>query len=138
MAKVAKVLNYDVKEDGINELVYENNNTCIMLREVSWGNRPHKLEVRKWNIDVNNTEIPNKGLTFPSKDAADALVHSMTKVGFGQTKQIIHNIKDRSDFEDSLVQNIGMQKVIESRNSTVEVTEEDLLDPQDIMKTNPE
>ena len=133
---MAKVLNYDVKEDGINELVYENNNTCIMLREVSWQNRPHKLEIRKWNIDVNGTETPNKGLTFPCKEAADSLVHTMTKNGFGETKQIIHNIKNRTDFEDSLVQNIGMQKVIETRNTTTEVTEDDLLDPQEIMNTN--
>lgn len=133
---MAKVLNYDVKEDGINELIYESNNTCIMLREVSWANRPHRLEVRKWNIDVNNTEIPTKGLTFPCKDAADALVHVMAKNGFGETKQIIHNIKDRKDFDDALVDNIGMKKVIEARNTIKEVTEDDLLDPQEIMNTS--
>jgi hypothetical protein len=133
MAGGNKNYNYNVKEDGVNELVYESNNTCIMLREVAWGNRPHKLEVRKWNVDINSTETPAKGLTFPCKEAADALVHTMTKTGFGETNQIIHNIKDRTDFDDALVKNLGMQKIIEARNTEVEVTEDDLLDPQAIM-----
>lgn len=136
MAAHKSNIQFDVKEDGVNEIVYESNNTCIMLREVSWNNRPHKLEVRKWNIDVNNVETPNKGLTFPCREAADSLVHTMTRSGFGVTKTIIGNIKNRADFEEALVQNVGMQKVIEARNKEVTVTEDDLLDPQAIMSAN--
>ena len=101
-------ITFDIKKDGINELIDERNNSTIMLREVSWGGREnYKLELRR----------------------PDNLVHTMAKVGFGNTTTILNIIKKRKDFDESLVRAIGKTKVTEAKNSEVEISDEDYYDP---------
>jgi hypothetical protein len=48
MFKKDGVITFDIKKDGINELIDEKNNSTIMLREVAWGGREnYKLELRR-------------------------------------------------------------------------------------------
>lgn len=130
MAKKDSVT-YDIKEDGINEIIDEKGNMVMMLREVAWGGREHKLELRKWVIGVD-TETPMKGAAFMTEQGPHNLVHTMTKLGYGDTTEILQNIKDRDNFEDSLVKVIGKKKVEESKEKVV-ITEEDYFDPKSLI-----
>ena len=67
-----------------------------------------------------------------TEEGPNNLVNIMTKHGFGDTKTILGNIKDRPDFETSLVETIGMQKVIQTKNTEVEISEDDYFDPRSI------
>ena len=124
-------ISFELKENGINQLIDERNNTVMMLREVSWNGRDAHLELRKWVV-AEDGERPNKGAVFMTEEGPNNLVNIMTKHGFGDTKTILGNIKDRPDFETSLVETIGMQKVIQTKNTEVEISEDDYFDPRSI------
>ena len=53
----------------------------------------------------------------------------MTDLGFGHTKKMLKSLKDREDFEDSLVYTIGKKKVEESKDKEVVINEDDYFDP---------
>jgi hypothetical protein len=122
-------ISFDLKENGINELIDERNNTVMMLREVSWNGRQEHLELRKWIVGEEG-ERPNKGVVFMTEEGPHNLVNVMTKLGYGDTKTVLGNLKDRADFEPALVETIGMQKVVQAKNSEVEVSEDDYFDPR--------
>lgn len=122
-------ITYEVKPNGVNALIDEKNNTVMMLREVGWNGRDHHLELRRWIVEENG-ERPSKGVTFMSDAGPHNLVDVMTGLGYGNTKTILNNIKERADFEPSLVDAIGMQKVIQAKNTEVEIGEDDYFDPR--------
>jgi hypothetical protein len=122
-------ITFDIKKDGINELIDERNNSTIMLREVSWGGREnYKLELRRWIVGEDGDK-PLKGVSFLTDDGPDNLVHAMAKVGFGNTTTILNILKKRENFDESLVRAIGKTKVNEARNSEIEISDEDYYDP---------
>ena len=129
MFKKDGVITFDIKKDGINELIDEKNNSTIMLREVAWGGREnYKLELRKWVVEENGDK-PLKGVSFLTEDGPHNLVHTMTKLGFGKTDVILNNLKNREDFDQALVKAIGKTKVNEAKNSEIEISDEDYYDP---------
>ena len=73
-----------------------------------------------------------KGVSFLTEDGPHNLVHSMTKLGFGNTETIINNIKNRDDFEDSLVKVIGKKKISKAKEETIEISEDDYFDPESL------
>lgn len=121
--------------DGSPDVVFEEKgNTVGMIRKISWGNRAPKLELRKWNLDSEGKETASRGYTFMTEDGPNELVESMAKLGYGNTTKVIGSIKDRPDFEESLVKNIGMEKVMEAKNTEFEANEdEEFLDPKALM-----
>ena len=121
--------------DGSPDVVFEEKgNTVGMIRKISWGNRAPKLELRKWNLDSEGKETASRGYTFMTEDGPNELVESMAKLGYGNTTKVIGSIKDRPDFEESLVKNIGMEKVMEAKNTEFEASEdEEFLDPKALM-----
>lgn len=135
MAKKNKTPTYKINEDGLNILLSEDGNATYMLRQVSWNGRTERIELRKWHITSTGEEIPGKGMSFKDKGKVDEVVESLTKNNFGKTETILKNIQDREDFEISLVNTIGQKKVIESRNTEVEVSEDECIyyDPKNII-----
>ena len=125
-------ISYQIKENGINQLIDEKNNTITMLREVSWNGRAAHLELRKWVVEENG-EKPMKGYSFSTEEGPHNLVNVMTGLGFGDTKVILNNIKERSDFEPALVETIGMQKVIEAKNTEYEISNDEFYDPKNMI-----
>lgn len=123
---------FEIKKDGINELIDEKNNMVLMLREVAWGGRESHLELRKWIVDVDS-EKPMKGVSFITEEGPNTLVNVMTKYGYGNTEQILTNLKDRKDFDDSLNKVIGKKKVEKAKNTEVTITEDDYWDPKKII-----
>lgn len=126
-------IKFEIKEDGINELIDEGTgNSSIMLREVGWNGRDPKLEIRKWIIDVDK-ETPMRGLSFITEQGPHTLTEVLTEKGFGNTEKIITNIKDREDFDDSLVKVIGKKKIEKSKNTEVTISEDDYFDPKSVL-----
>ena len=130
--KKDKEVTYEVKSGGINEIIDEKNNTALMLREVAWNGRESHLELRKWLINETG-EKPMKGISFNSEDSVNNLVHTLSKLGYGNTTKIIENVKNRPDFDDSLAAVIGKKKIIQALETEVEIKESDYYDPKKIM-----
>lgn len=124
-------ISFEIKEDGINELIDERNNSILALREVAWNGRQFHLELRKWIVDETGDK-PMKGTSFLTEDGPNNLVNTMTKLGFGTTEKILTNIKYRDDFEDSLVKVIGKKKVSKAKEETIEISEDDYFDPESL------
>lgn len=124
-------LSFEVNQDGINEIIEEKGNVVLMLREIAWNGRESHLELRKWIIDVDK-EQPMKGVSFISQEGPTNLVNNMVKHGFGDTVEILKELKTREDFDDALVQVIGKKKVEDSKKVTV-ITNEDYYDPKSII-----
>ena len=126
-------IKFEIKEIGINELIDEGTgNSSIMLREVGWNGRDPKLEIRKWIIDVDK-ETPMRGLSFITEQGPHTLTEVLAEKGFGNTEKIITNIKDREDFDDSLVKVIGKKKIEKSKNTEVTISEDDYFDPKSVL-----
>ena len=126
-------IKFEIKENGINELIDEGTgNSSIMLREVGWNGRDPKLEIRKWIIDVDK-ETPMRGLSFITEQGPHTLTEVLVEKGFGNTEKIITNIKDREDFDDSLVKVIGKKKIEKSKNTEVTISEDDYFDPKSVL-----
>lgn len=124
---------YTINTDGPDICISEHGNTTLMFREVSWNNRPPKLELRKWHID-SVSEVPGKGLTFYSKEEVDCVVESLAKHNYGNTEKLLQGINEREDFEEALVHTIGQKKVIQARNTEYEVEEEpEYYDPKNLV-----
>lgn len=129
MFKKDGVITFDIKKDGINELIDEKGNSTIMLREVSWSGREnYKLELRRWIVEEAGDK-PLKGVSFLTEDGPNNLVHTMTKLGFGKTDVILNNLKAREDFDQSLIKTIGKTKINEAKESEIEISDEDYYDP---------
>lgn len=126
-------IKFEIKEDGINELIDEGTgNSSIMLREVGWNGRDPKLEIRKWIIDVDK-ETPMRGLSFITEQGPHILTEVLAEKGFGNTEKLINNIKDREDFDESLVKVIGKKKIEKSKNTEVTISEDDYFDPKSVL-----
>lgn len=123
---------FKVKEDGINEVIDEKGNMALMLREVAWNGRDYHLELRKWIVDVDK-EQPMKGCTFITEEGPNNLVDTMVKHGYGNTRNILHELSSRDSFEEDLVSVIGKQKVDKAKNTEVTITEDDYFDPKSLL-----
>ena len=123
---------FKVKEDGINEVIDEKGNMSLMLREVAWNGRDYHLELRKWIVDVDK-EQPMKGCTFITEEGPNNLVDTMVKHGYGNTRNILHELSSRESFEEDLVSVIGKQKVDKAKDTEVTITEDDYFDPKSLL-----
>lgn len=134
--KEQKSLVYKVKENGINEIIDEKNNTVMMIREVAWGKNVEKeqycLEIRKWYVNTES-EAPGKGFTFTTESSPHNMVDTMVRLGFGNTKRIIDGIKNRKDFDEALAQSISKNKIEEAKNKQVTITSEEYYVPQSLV-----
>ena len=118
-------ISFEINPEGINEVVEENGNMITMLRQVSWSGKEEKLELRKWIVDTDS-EKPMKGCSM-TEIGWNNLACILTKNGFGETKEILENIKDREDFDDALVKVIGKKKFTEAKETVIE--EDDYFTP---------
>jgi hypothetical protein len=125
-------LQYEIDPNGPNILIEERNNTVTMLRNVAWNGRDARLELRKWVVEENG-EKPMRGLSFLTPEGPNNLVNALTEQGYGNTQTIIKNIKGREGFEDALAAEIGMQKVIEAKNTEVTVQSDEFYDPKSML-----
>lgn len=90
----------------------EKMSTCGTLRKVQWvkeGNEPDeskaKLEIRKIKVSEDG-ETTLKGYSFSTEEGPSELAIELIKAGFGDTGDILRNIRGRDDFK-SAVENIN-------------------------------
>lgn len=123
-----KYLEYEVKKDGINEVIDENGNMVMMLREVAWQGKEARLELRKWIIDTES-EKPMRGVSFMSKQGPSTLAEALIREGYGDTTILLKDLSSRENFEDSLIQTIGKAKVDNTKSKEYTIEEEDYFIP---------
>lgn len=93
-----KELSYDIKRDfGIIE-EYPTRNQALTLREVSWGNREPKIEIREINIETNT---PYKGIGFYTKEGLTSLCKLLISNGLVKLEDL-QNIEIKEEEKEEL------------------------------------
>ena len=88
-------------EPDFDYIIEEGQNTSINLRRINWNGRGSKLDLRKW-VYNGGSEHAMKGISL-SEEGADILTNTLVRLGYGSTRDIITNIKNRDDFDQSLL-----------------------------------
>ena len=98
-----------VKFGELDSTIDENGSIFIALRKVQWvknGEDPDetkaKLDLRKYRVDENGDEIAGKGISFLTDDGPNELTKVLIHEGYGNTKEILKELKNRDDFVDSV------------------------------------
>ena len=95
--------------DNMNEIFDEKGSTFIAMRKVQWCDETKtpekekaKLELRKWRITPEGEERADKGFSFLTEEGPHELAKVLVHNGYGKTKVILKELKDRKDFEESV------------------------------------
>ena len=91
---------YEVDPE-FDHIIEETGNQSINLRKISWNGRPFKLDLRKYAYN-NGEERMLKGISL-SDDGANNLTNVLVESGYGNTRSIIKSIRNRDDFDESLL-----------------------------------
>ena len=121
---------YTVDPD-LDEVIDERGNTVVMLRRVAWGDRDFgRPEVRKWHLSEGK-ERADKGVTFLTDDGPANLAKMLIRKGFGDTKEYLEVLQEREDFENSLIDVIGIKKYKAAKEKE---SNEVFYDPREVLK----
>lgn len=101
-----------VKFGGIDNIFDESGNRFSALRKIAWvPNRDDikledyeekaKFEIRNWMVN-DAGEVPLKGYTFMSDEGPNELTKALVHEGFGNTKDILKELRTRDDFKESV------------------------------------
>ena len=95
--------------DDIDEIFDEKGNMFLALRKIQWakvGVDPDpdkgKLELRKWNIKPDGSEVPGKGFSFLTENGPSELIDVLIDQGYGNTETILGKLKERDDFTEAV------------------------------------
>lgn len=96
--------------DGMDNIFDEKGSTFLAMRRVGWysADKPEppieksKWELRKWQANEAGEDIPNKGFSFLTDEGPHDLAKLLVHNGYGHTKDILIELKDRDDFEESV------------------------------------
>ena len=121
---------YKYTVGDIDELVDERGNAVIMLRKLAWGEGAEKLEIRKWFVDIDS-EKANKGVTFLTEEGPSNLTTALIKHGYGDTEEILQQLKEREDFDQALINTIGETEVRKAKKSAPEKIK--YYDPKEVL-----
>ena len=94
--------------DNVDYIFEEKGNSFSAIRKIQWANPgdepdPEKarLEIRKWYVNEEGEKI-GKGFTFSTEDGPNELINTFIKNGYGNTKDILSELKKRDDFVDAV------------------------------------
>ena len=96
---MAREFNLEI-DDSINEVIDETpGNSFIALRRLRWSaGSDFKLDIRKWFVNADGTEVAGKGVAFVTEEGPDNLINALLRHGYGNTRKTLDGIKDRDDF----------------------------------------
>lgn len=115
-------------DKNYDHILEEKGNVFTAVRKIKWGNsNDFKLDIRKY-YNTNDGETMSKGISL-SDDGVNELVNVLTSTGYGDTKEIINNIKDRDNFFTSLSQVIGKDNIPETNMS---ISIDEMYDPREV------
>ena len=94
--------------DNLDAIFDERGSAFLSMRRVQWceeGVEPDreksKLEIRKWRITAEG-ERADKGVAFLTEDGPHELAKTLVHHGYGDTKEILLELKKRDNFKDSV------------------------------------
>lgn len=95
--------------DGIDTIVDEKGDQFIAFRKVQWVKdstvepdaSKGKLELRRYRVTPEG-EVPLKGVVFLTESGPHDTVLGLIKNGYGYTRDILLEIKQRDDFEKTV------------------------------------
>ena len=89
--------------------VDEKGSTFIALRKIQWvkeGEEPDesraKIELRKWRVQPDGSERADKGFSFLTPEGPHELARVLVHEGYGDTKDILKELRSRNDFKESV------------------------------------
>lgn len=131
--KERKSIDYRIFND-FDRIVDEKGNQTLNLRKLVYGKNENnvKLDLRKWIIGEDGSEIMGKGVSFMTEEGPHTLVEIMAKEGYGNTKTILNAIKDREDFRSSLNQVLGKEDELYD-DSVVDEEDTAFYDPRECL-----
>lgn len=96
---MAREFNLEI-DDSVNEVIDETpGNSFIALRKLRWSaGSDFRLDIRKWFVNADGTEVAGKGISFVTEEGPDNLINALLKHGYGDTRKTLDGIKDRKDF----------------------------------------
>lgn len=99
-----------VRFGELNAIIDERGSSFIAMRKVQWVKKDEepdeskaKLEIRKYRV-VDGEERADKGISFLTDEGPGELAKALIHEGYGNTKDILSELKNREDFE-SVVNN---------------------------------
>ena len=110
VVKFNKDLHYKAFGD-LDEIIDEKGAMYIAIRKIGWytSNQSEdeakaKLDIRKWKVTdgSSDSDIPQRGLTFLTEEGPHNLVSAMVKHGYGKTKDVLLQLKQRDDFKEAV------------------------------------
>lgn len=117
--------------DDCDHIIDEAGNTTINLRKISWGDSDKvNLDIRKY-YHTDQGERMAKGVSFLTEEGPHNLVDTMTKLGYGDTRTVLTNLKERDDFAKSL--NSVMGKDSEYYDDEAGDYEDEFFDPKSLI-----
>lgn len=120
----------------VDELDYpfeEAGNQFSAFRKIRWGSKDSSyLELRRWKNLDDGSELPMKGMTFLTEEGPSELAELLVRLGYGNTKKILDNIKDRDDFRRSLNSVLGSND--EAYDESAGTLEDDFYDPKSLIE----
>jgi hypothetical protein len=96
--------------DKLDQVIDERGSQFISLRKVQWAkdkseekdsSKAH-LELRRWRIDPDRGEMPNKGVVFLTDEGPHNCVTGLIEAGYGRTKDCLLKLKEREDFREAV------------------------------------
>jgi hypothetical protein len=118
--------------DEYDHVISETPNAYVSLRKVRWSETGDiKLDLRKYITRADGTEQMMKGCSFP-EEAGHELAAVLTETGYGDTRTILNNIKDRGDFKVSMIRSLGDDDIeaVKRAFPDMEIPEPDEIDEE--------
>lgn len=84
----------------------EKGNQFESLAMESWNGRPAKLSLRKYTINKEGKEIPNKGFSFLTPEGPSRLAEELVRRGYGDTNILLNILKDRDDVNSDEIEDM--------------------------------
>jgi len=119
---------FSFKLGELNEIVEEKGNTFKALRRISFNERPEQLDIRGWYMNGDGKEIMGKGVQL-SDEGANNLTVFMVREKYGDTKEIITELKKREDFFPSLTSALSNEELEQVGVDISKVDSSEFYDP---------
>lgn len=117
-----KDFSYEMQE-GFDFILEESANGSTNLRKIAWNGHPMKLDIRKYTYK-DGQERMMRGVTL-TDDGGTELANVLVENGYGDTKRLIKAIKQREDFNDSMLDSSNIDEDDSS--------DEEFYDPKELL-----
>lgn len=100
--------------EGEDNIFDEKGSTFLAMRKIAWYSEGKeeptvdkaKWDLRKWQANESGKDIPMKGFSFLTEEGPDDLTKMLVHNGYGKTRDILLELKERDDFRES-VEHLG-------------------------------